>query len=105
MFGYRGQNEDLYLRARQVLGPPVVPFYPFGWEASPTKKRLQRKVGTLILTSLLEDLEFVSFTQISDVDAQVQLLSTTMEAQDIRWFTRGKHHADQFGPFPFFWAP
>ena len=35
------------------LGPPVVPFYPFLEEVSPTKIG---KMGTLILTSLLEDL-------------------------------------------------
>ena len=33
-------------------------FYPFfGWEGSPTKIDKTEKVGTLILTSLLEDLE------------------------------------------------
>ena len=37
------------------LGPPVVPFYPFLREGSPTKIDY-RKMGTLILTSLLEDL-------------------------------------------------
>ena len=37
------------------LGPPVVPFYPFLGEGSPTKIDY-RKEGTLILTSLLEDL-------------------------------------------------
>ena len=37
-------------------GPPVVPFYPFlGEEGSPTKIDYSKK-GTLILTSLLEDL-------------------------------------------------
>ena len=39
----------------QQLGPPVVPFYPFLGEGSPTKIDYRRK-GTLILTSLLEDL-------------------------------------------------
>ena len=39
------------------LGPPVVPFYPFAEEGSPTKiKTIEKKYGTLILTSLLEDL-------------------------------------------------
>ena len=39
------------------LGPPVVPFcLCFGWEGSPTKIDY-RKMGTLILNSLLEDLE------------------------------------------------
>ena len=37
------------------LGPPVVPFYPFFGEGSPSKIDY-RKTGTLILTSLLEDL-------------------------------------------------
>ena len=41
------------------LGPPVVPFLSLLLgEGSPTKKRLQKKVGTLILTSLLEDLDY-----------------------------------------------
>ena len=42
------------------LGPPVVPFYPFLGEGSPTKldyRRKKKTVGTLIPpTSLLEDL-------------------------------------------------
>ena len=37
------------------LGPPVVPFYPCLGEGSPTKMDYKKK-GTLILTSLLEDL-------------------------------------------------
>ena len=41
---------DLY-----ELGPPVVLFYPFLRESSPTKIDYCKK-GTLILTSLLEDL-------------------------------------------------
>ena len=41
------------------LGPPVVPFYPFLVEGSPTKIDY-RQQGTLILTSLLEDLGVVS---------------------------------------------
>ena len=36
------------LFVKWFLGPPVVPFSPLFW--------LQEKVGTLILTSLLEDL-------------------------------------------------
>ena len=40
-----------------ILGPPVVPFLtPFLGEGSPTKVDY-RKLGTLILTSLLENLE------------------------------------------------
>ena len=38
-----------------LLGPPVVPCYPFLGEGSPTKIDYRKK-GTLILTSLLEDL-------------------------------------------------
>ena len=42
-----------------VLGPPVVPFSPlFGWEGFPTKIDYRKKSGTLILTSLLEDLVY-----------------------------------------------
>ena len=35
---------------------PVVPFYPILGEGSPTKIDYRKKSGTLILTSLLEDL-------------------------------------------------
>ena len=38
------------------LGRPVVPFYPLLGEGAPTKMDYRKKVGTLILTSLLEDL-------------------------------------------------
>ena len=37
------------------LGPPVVPLYPFFGEGSPAKIDYRKK-GTLILTSLQEDL-------------------------------------------------
>ena len=40
-----------------ILGPPAVPFYPFLREGSPTKIDYRTK-GTLILTSLLEDLVY-----------------------------------------------
>ena len=33
------------------LGPPVVPFYLFFWEDSPTKTDYRKKMGTRILTS------------------------------------------------------
>ena len=45
-------------RATDSLGPPVVPFYVFFGEGSPAKIDYIKK-GTLILTSLLEDLEAV----------------------------------------------
>ena len=41
---------------RLWLGPPVVPFCPFLGEGSPTKIDYRNKSGTLILSSLLEDL-------------------------------------------------
>ena len=44
------------------LGALSLPF--FGWEGSPYKNRLERKVGTLILTSLLEDLVGIPRTQL-----------------------------------------
>ena len=40
------------------LGPPVVPFHPFFGEGYPTKIDYRKK-GTLILTSLLKDLDKV----------------------------------------------
>ena len=45
----------LEFEADHRQGPPVVPFYPFLEEGSPTKTDYRQK-GTLILTSLLEDL-------------------------------------------------
>ena len=42
-----------------ILGPLVVPFLTFFWrEGSPTKMGCRTK-GTLVLTSLLEDLEHI----------------------------------------------
>ena len=46
----------LFKSTHQKLGPPVVPFYPFFGGCSPTKIDY-RKNGTLVLSSLLEDLE------------------------------------------------
>ena len=46
--------------ASPLLGPPVVAFFPFLGEGSPTKIDY-RKNGTLILTSLLEDSSLVLF--------------------------------------------
>ena len=43
------------------LGPPVVPFSPlFGGLGSPTKIDVQKKMGSLIRTSLLEDLVYTT---------------------------------------------
>ena len=36
-----------------------MPFRFFGWEGSPTRIDQREKVGTLVLTSLLEDLVFL----------------------------------------------
>ena len=52
-------HKFLYMHIQ--LDPPVVPFYPFFGrvgEGSPTKIDYRKKVGTRILTSLLEDLEY-----------------------------------------------
>ena len=40
------------------LGPPIVPFYPFLGEGSPTKTNYRKK-ATLIQTSVLEELVVV----------------------------------------------
>ena len=49
------------------LGPPArCTFSPFfGWEGSPTKIDYKKKVGSLILTSLLEDLAGVPLAPFS----------------------------------------
>ena len=47
---------DSSLALDHGLGPPVVPFNPFLGEGSPTKIDCKKK-GTLILTSLLEDVD------------------------------------------------
>ena len=52
-FGCSGSCQDWHYN---IPGPPVVPFYTFLGEASPTK--IDRKQGTLILASLLEDLVY-----------------------------------------------
>ena len=48
---------------RLWLGPPVAPFYPSFWGGSPAKLDYRKK-GTLILSSLLEDL-VEDFSQLS----------------------------------------
>ena len=45
-------------RGNVYLGPPVVPFYPFFGEGSPTKIDDRKKGTLIILTSLLEDLVY-----------------------------------------------
>ena len=45
----------------ELLGPPVVPFYPFLGEGSPTNID-DRQKGTLFLTSLLKDLVLECFS-------------------------------------------
>ena len=59
-FPYFGEYNSPYLGFEPILsifqlGPPAVPFYPFLGEGYPTKIDYIKK-GTLILTSLLEDL-------------------------------------------------
>ena len=54
-YGESYPNGLLIRPCRIWLGPPVVPFYPFLGEGSPTKIDY-RKTSTLIPTSLLEDL-------------------------------------------------
>ena len=44
------------LQSANIIGPPVVPFFPFWGEGSPTKiDYSKKKTGTLFLSSLLED--------------------------------------------------
>ena len=45
-----------------------MPFYPFFGEGSPTKIDVLKKVGTLIPTSLLEDLGVVVVMVVSSAD-------------------------------------
>ena len=53
----RVKNLDTNLSSCSRLGPPVVPFYPVLGEGSPTKvDYTDKKVGTLIRSSPLEDL-------------------------------------------------
>ena len=47
--------KPMHSKKGSLLGPPVVPFKPFLVEGSPTQIDYRKK-GTLILTSLLEDL-------------------------------------------------
>ena len=61
MLDTRETPKSLYVRQTMEthLGPPVVPFYPFFGEGSPTKIDYRKK-GSLILSSLLEDLATVA---------------------------------------------
>ena len=51
-----------------VLGPPVVPFLTlfFSGEGSPTKIDYRKKGGSLVLSSLLEDLAYLHLSEIKD---------------------------------------
>ena len=51
-----------YFRRTPLLGLLVVPLYPFLGDGSPTKIDCRKK-GTLILSSLLEDLGYIPSTQ------------------------------------------
>ena len=63
-FSFRGYPVKVSLLASDVgmgqLGPPVVPFYPILGEGPPTAIDCRKK-GTLILTSLLEDLGKIDY--------------------------------------------
>ena len=56
-FGKIGSTWAVQVGSYLLLGPSVVPFYPFFGEGSTTKIDY-RKMATDILTSLLEDLEW-----------------------------------------------
>ena len=66
----------LAMEALHKLGPPVVPFYPFLGESSPTKIDYRKK-GALILTSLLEDLAnpIIEECSIANVNAKRQVFA------------------------------
>ena len=64
-------NDVLY------LGPPVVPFYQLFWGRVPPLEQTTEKKGTLILTSLLEDLDDVLY--IAQMHSQLsQFLRTSL---------------------------
>ena len=52
-------NREVVQQWCNLLGPPVVPFYTFLGEGSPTKVDYRQK-GTLILASLLEELALLN---------------------------------------------
>ena len=45
-------------RSPSERGPFLTRFF-FGWEGSPTKTDYRKKKGTLVLSSLLEDLAYI----------------------------------------------
>ena len=47
---------DLFSGFQKLTRSPSSALLPFFWGGFPYKNRLQKKVGTLILTSLLQDL-------------------------------------------------
>ena len=60
-------------------GPPVVHLYPFLGEGSPTQIDYRKK-GTLLLTSLLEDLVKITPPKKSTKKAELQLGGKTLQA-------------------------
>ena len=59
MIAIMALEDDLKQKTLLGLGSPVVPFYPVFGEGSPTKIDYRKK-GTLVLSSLLEDLDLLA---------------------------------------------
>ena len=66
------------------LGPPVVPFYPFLGEGFSYQSRLQ-EAGSIILTSLLEDLALaLTLDAVREDDSEAELRSAAQTPRRLR---------------------
>ena len=68
-WGWRchGREFGTHLRRNRSSEVPTFPLCFFGWEGSPTKIDDREEFGTLILSSLLENLELVDMNLRNDV--------------------------------------
>ena len=81
IFGAKSSSEkrvDAYFKRHRTLGPPVAPVYRFFFLGGfPYQNKLQTK-GTLILTSLLEDLVLIKW--VSKPGCSLLAMVTSYEA-------------------------
>ena len=97
--GLDAETKQLNMRLL-FLGPSVVPFNLFFWEGSPTKIGY-RKQGTLILTSLPEDLGLFKLARSKYGDPEIShglwIVSCTLAIQVNCW-TCAIQITNWFGP-------
>ena len=91
-------SRDLPLLVPQEpqLGSPVVPFYPFLGEGSPTNIDC-RKQGTLVLASLLEDLDKGNSLSANGVKSRAAVWDTQPQKVDALTFGEGTASSRNLG--------